>query len=63
MSKSSFVPLILTLFFAANETTEARGKAEHIVVVVCDGLRPDFVTPQYTPTLYELAVRGTFFKK
>src|SRR5215831_9988795 len=41
----------------------AAGKAEHVVVVVWDGLRPDFVTPQYTPVLYELAKRGTFFSR
>src|ERR1041385_1265110 len=40
----------------------ARGQAEHVVVVVWDGMRPDFITPQFTPTLYELASRGTFFK-
>ena len=40
----------------------AKGEAEHVVVIVWDGLRPDFVKPQYTPTLYELAMRGTFFQ-
>lgn len=44
------------------EKAEARGKAERVVVVVWDGMRPDFITPQYTPTLYELAQKGTFFK-
>ena len=28
---------------------EPRGKAERVVVVVWDGMRPDFITPQYTP--------------
>jgi predicted AlkP superfamily pyrophosphatase or phosphodiesterase len=41
----------------------AAGKADHVVVVVWDGMRPDFVSPQYTPTLYELAQRGTFFMR
>ena len=41
----------------------AAGKAQQVVVVVWDGLRPDFVTPQYTPVLYELAKRGTFFSR
>jgi len=41
----------------------ARGKAEHIVVVVWDGMRPDFITPEYTPTLYKLSQGGVFFKK
>src|SRR5438093_3413679 len=45
---------------APSET--AKRRAEHVVVVVWDGMRPDFITPQYTPTLYQLAVRGVFFK-
>jgi hypothetical protein len=40
---------------------EPGGKAEHVVIVVWDGMRPDFITPQYTPTLYELAQKGAFF--
>lgn len=40
----------------------AAGKAEHILLVVWDGMRPDFVSPQYTPTLYALAQQGVFFK-
>ncbi|HZJ15745.1 MAG TPA: alkaline phosphatase family protein [Chthoniobacteraceae bacterium] len=39
------------------------GRAEHIVVVVWDGMRPDFITPQYCPTLYGLATNGTFFRR
>lgn len=39
------------------------GKAEHILVVVWDGMRPDFVAPQYCPTLYTLATNGTFFRR
>ncbi len=41
--------------------TWAKGRAEHIVVVVWDGMRPDFITPQYTPTLYSVATNGVFF--
>ncbi len=41
----------------------AKGQAEHVVVVVWDGMRPDFITPQYTPTLYALATNGVFFKR
>ena len=40
----------------------AASQAEHVVLVVWDGMRPDFVSAQYTPQLYELAQRGTFFK-
>ncbi|MGH7969759.1 MAG: alkaline phosphatase family protein, partial [Limisphaerales bacterium] len=45
------------------DEADARGKAEHVVLIVWDGMRPDFVTPQYTPTLYDLAQRGTFFAR
>src|SRR3954467_3936624 len=38
------------------------GKSQHVVMVVWDGMRPDFITPQYTPTLYQLALDGVFFK-
>ncbi len=49
-------------FGAASRASAAKGQAEHVVVVVWDGMRPDFITPQYTPTLHQLAVRGVFFK-
>src|SRR4051812_34847609 len=39
----------------------AADRAEHVVLVVWDGMRPDFVSAQYTPQLYELAQHGTFF--
>src|SRR2546425_5252090 len=38
------------------------GKAEHVVLVVWDGMRPDFITEQDTPTLHELAREGVFFR-
>jgi hypothetical protein len=42
-------------------TTElmAAGKAEHVVVLVWDGMRPDFITPQFAPNLYSLATNGS----
>jgi arylsulfatase A-like enzyme len=40
----------------------AAGKAEYVVVVVWDGMRPDFVTEQDTPTLHRLAQEGVFFQ-
>ena len=41
----------------------AAGKAEHVVVVVWDGMRPDFIRPQYAPNLYSLATNGVFFRR
>jgi arylsulfatase A-like enzyme len=41
------------------------GRAEdlekHVVLVVWDGMRPDFINGTNTPTLYALASRGVFF--
>ncbi len=58
-----FIAILFT-FIAVNlpAADKPRGKAEHIVVVVWDGMRPDFITPQYTPSLYSLATNGVFFK-
>ena len=38
-----------------------RGKAEHVVMMVWDGMRPDFVTEEYTPTLWKLSRQGVTF--
>jgi predicted AlkP superfamily pyrophosphatase or phosphodiesterase len=35
----------------------------HVVVIVWDGMRPDFVTEQNTPTLAKLAQEGVTFAK
>src|SRR5437016_4641356 len=40
----------------------SQGTAEHVVVVVWDGMRPDFIRPQYTPNLSKLADSGVFFQ-
>ena len=39
----------------------AAGKAKHVLVIVWDGMRPDFVTAEGTPTLYKLAKEGVWF--
>ena len=41
---------------------ENRGKAEHVLVVVWDGMRPDFVSEKNTPTLATLAHDGVTFR-
>jgi len=35
----------------------------HVVLMVWDGMRPDFVNASNTPTLYELSKAGVFFAK
>ncbi len=39
------------------------GQAEHVVIMVWDGLRPDCVTPELTPTLSALAQSGVCFNR
>ena len=36
--------------------------ARHVVLIVWDGMRPDFVSPQYAPTLDKLAHDGVRFR-
>ncbi len=53
---------ILTSWLSLSLNIAAKGQADHVVVVVFDGMRPDFVTPQYCPNLYSLATNGVFFR-
>src|SRR5437870_13155562 len=53
--------------FASSSTQDrsAQGpirRGEHVVVVVWDGMRPDFVSEQTTPALWKLAQRGVTFR-
>ncbi len=43
------------------ELSAERGKAEHVVVMVWDGMRPDLMSEENTPNLAALAKRGVFF--
>jgi arylsulfatase A-like enzyme len=56
-------PLLINLPPAAEAAPVPNGKAKHVVVLVWDGMRPDFITPQHCPTLYSLATNGTFFRR
>lgn len=42
-------------------SSPVRGKAEHIVIVVWDGMRPDLIRDDTTPALAKLVREGTFF--
>jgi arylsulfatase A-like enzyme len=50
---------VATAVFAG---TVHAGQASNVVVIVWDGMRPDFVRPDTCPVLYKLASEGTFFK-
>jgi predicted AlkP superfamily pyrophosphatase or phosphodiesterase len=56
---------ILTLLLiccGAGPSLRAEEVARHVVVVVWDGMRPDFVSETNTPALHALAGSGVFFK-
>jgi arylsulfatase A-like enzyme len=46
----------------AASATEKLNQSRHVVVVVWDGMRPDFVSEQNTPTLWKLAREGVIFR-
>src|SRR6266852_1429564 len=54
--------IVLAAVLSVAVTGFAAGKAEHVVVVVWDGMRPDFVNETNAPTLYQLAREGVFFQ-
>jgi arylsulfatase A-like enzyme len=60
--RPSVTRLFLLIFFAASVAIAASAPDKHVVVVVWDGMRPDFVTEQNTPTLWKLAQSGVFFR-
>ncbi len=53
--------LILSFCFGALDFAHAAGPDKHVVVLVWDGMRPDFINATNTPTLYDLSRRGVFF--
>jgi arylsulfatase A-like enzyme len=59
----AFLLVLVSLFANALADPKPNGSAQHIVVLVWDGMRPDFVTPQHCPNLYSLAANGTFFRR
>jgi arylsulfatase A-like enzyme len=57
--------IISLLFFSvcASAAASVPAKSErHVVIVVWDGMRPDFVSEQNTPTLWKLAREGVTFR-
>ncbi len=55
------LPFLALLFFTIVPAAEAIG-ARHAVIVVWDGMRPDFVSEKTTPTLWKLAREGVTFR-
>ena len=55
----------LALFYSAQTPGITKTSAEsgrHVLVVVWDGMRPDFVTKENTPTLWKLSGEGVTFR-
>src|SRR5213593_5307632 len=54
---------LLFLIVCSSAAAAVPAKPErHVVVVVWDGMRPDFVSEQNTPTLWKLAQSGVTFR-
>lgn len=62
MTRGVQLLVAITCLLSSGLRMVVAGEAEHVVIVVWDGLRPEFVSAQYTPVLNELAKSGTFFK-
>lgn len=52
---------VLSSAHAADHSTSTRGEAEHVVLVVWDGMRADFVAKEYAPNLTTMAASGVRF--
>ncbi len=64
MSHRFSVAIFLIFLFACGARgEEERDKAQHVVVVVWDGMRPDLLTEKNAPTLFALAKSGVVFKQ
>ena len=56
------IALAFFMFSASALVIMPAKPGQHVVVVVWDGMRPDFVTEQNTPTLWKLAREGVTFR-
>jgi arylsulfatase A-like enzyme len=55
--------LLYALAMLAASLAQAQEESPLVLVIVVDGLRPDYVTPDWMPTLHSLAERGVFFEQ
>ena len=53
--------LLILLCFVSLQFSQAASPERHVVLIVWDGMRPDFINATNTPALFELANRGVFF--
>lgn len=57
-----FVFAVACKLCAISSAAQTSNQPRHVVVVVWDGMRPDFVSEQNTPTLWKLAHEGVTFR-
>jgi arylsulfatase A-like enzyme len=55
--------LLAPVLFGLLLPAHGGGVAKHVVLVVWDGMRPDFVSPELTPALWQLRTNGTWFAR
>lgn len=55
--------LAVLLALSATPLPAAEAPSRHVLLVVWDGMRPDFINAENTPNLHALAARGVFFEK
>jgi arylsulfatase A-like enzyme len=63
MKYAVFSLLLLAIGPGCRAAEVDHGKAHHVVVVVWDGMRPDFVSEKTTPNLWKLAQQGVTFRR
>src|SRR5437867_11825299 len=61
--RRSILGWILCAWFAHPvSAVETPKDSRHIVLIVWDGMRPDFVSEEFTPALWKLAQEGVVFR-
>lgn len=59
MATRAFLAVLLS--FSIVVSARAGGLADHVVMIVWDGFRPDCVSPELTPNLWQLRTNGVWF--
>lgn len=54
--------LVLWIACASTNVAESAKSERHVIVVVWDGMRPDFVSKENTPALWKLGHEGVIFR-
>lgn len=62
MNPKTFALVLVIAFFAVPMQVHAE-ESPAVLVIVLDGLRPDYVTPEIMPTLHALSEKGVFAEK